>query len=429
MYLDLYCSNLYNLIEYTSLIQNFLSFKILKKYNEYQGLLLNESIIQHMLAVILKSNLNAFLTPLWHMYMFAIYLKNQKSTYNLFITSHLSNIIDYLISFLLSFTTLDCRKNNTYDSTSTQLYNLNETVKIPMIKKVMNVMAKRNITNNVLMHGEKVDNWVSLKKIYLCEIVENINILKTIIMGFGDQNETICNKIFKDIRDAYDDARNYYWFDLWILKIRTYHEKILNILKVVILHFIRKHLKYLMFNDDKIVEQCNIEIRNHLHDITNKFGIMLCRFSEFENIKKSLVNLPNDINKTYNIINSEIITNIENAIRAKFDAESFEILRIDVNNEKYNMKSITKTEELMACVQISEIINEKITRFNEISQIQGLNDNFLRFNIFVQYFENIFKSKLKVFKSFMCFSVHFNITFDHETEQEKKKRLLDLEVY
>ncbi|XP_050521204.1 uncharacterized protein LOC126894323 [Daktulosphaira vitifoliae] len=417
IYNDLYCGDLYNFLQFISSIESLIEYY---STYEYDHLLLNESIIQQMLAVQLKVDVLAqYLQPFWKMYMIAIYIKNHTKNFILSMKSHVTTILKNIKDCLSLYTTNYCRENNKYNITD-EFYALEKKEMISMIKKVETVMENRNNINNILLHGEEVEDWVSLNIIYLHEIIQNTDMLKTIIMDFGEQNEKTYEDIIKDINIACQAAKNYYWFDIWISKIRVYHDKIFNIFRVVTLHLIRKHLMYLINKDEKIVFQYNSQMHNFLQRNMYIFDLL---FPKFLNFLTRFEWKPDDMFENYDHLNNCIIGRVEDMIKEPFGVESFEILQIEVNNEIYNMNSIEKTNTLMKLVQISKGKKEKIEDFQNISDNIGLNDNFERFNIFLEYFINIFKHKLKVFWSFKQFSSDYNITKYRERQEE---RFLDL---
>ncbi|XP_050519907.1 uncharacterized protein LOC126893592 isoform X2 [Daktulosphaira vitifoliae] len=430
MYNDLYCGDLYNFLYYTELIQSLIEHNSTYEKDEFNNLLLNESIIQQMIAVKLKIHLTKFLQPYWIMYMFAIYLKNQTMDNKLSVKLDVMEILEKLKKYLLLYTTKYCRKNNKYNL-SAKLYKeryvriqLEEKMKISMIQDVMTVMVNRNNINNILLNGEEVEDWVSLRKIYLYEIIQNTDILKTIIKDFGEQSEKSYNNIINDIYRAYEAARNYYWFDVWISKIRVYHDKIFNIFRVVILHLIRKHLMYLTNKDETIAFDYNNQMHEFLKRNMYTFNLLFRQFTEFNS---SLLHKPSSrYSITYDDVNSGLIGKVERIIEKTHFVESFEILRLEVDNKQYNMDSIKKTKKLMKLVQFSEKKEEEIRNFQNISDIKGLNDNFERFNIFLEYFINIFKHKLSVFWSFKQFSDEYKKTNYREPQETEKERLLYL---
>ncbi|XP_050522081.1 uncharacterized protein LOC126894830 [Daktulosphaira vitifoliae] len=413
IYNDLYCGDLYNFLQYINSIQSLIEYDTTYEYNH---LLLNESIIQQMLAEKLKVDvLTHYLQPFWKMYMFAIYIKNQTKDNILSKKIHVTRILENMKKSLSFYTTKYCRKNNKYNLTA-EFYALEKKEKISIIEKVKTVMVSRSNINNILLHGEEVEDWVSLKIIYLHDIIQNTDMLKTIIMDFGEQSEKTYEDIIKDINIACQAAKNYYWFDIWIFKIRVYHDKIFNIFRVVTLHLIRKYLMYLRNKDGKIMVQYNKEMRNFLRHNWYTFNLLIPDFSNFPDM---LLNKPGKHFEDYDHVNNSNIGTVEYMIEKSFVVESFKILQIEVTNEIYNMNSIEKTNTLMKLVQISNEKKEKIEDFQNISDNIGLNDNFERFNIFLEYFKNIFKHKLRVLWSFKQFSSDYNKTKSRKRQEEK----------
>ncbi|XP_050522080.1 uncharacterized protein LOC126894829 [Daktulosphaira vitifoliae] len=417
IYYDLYCGDLYNFLQYINSIQSLIEYD---STYEYDHLLLNESIIQQMLAEKLKVDLlTKKLKPFWIMYMFAIYVKIQTKDNILPKKLHVTRILEKIKDSLLLYTTQNCRKNNKYNITA-EFYALEKKEKISMIEKVKTVMVNRKNINNILLHGEEVEDWVSLKIIYLHDIIQNTDMLKTIIMDFGEQSEKTFKVIMKDIKKAYHAAKNYYWFDIWISKIRIYHDKIFNIFRVVTLHLIRKYLMYLRNKDEKIVFQYLSQMYDFLEYNKYTFDLFYPRFSEFHS---KFGFTPDSYFENYDHINNSMIGDVADMIENVFRVESFEILKIEVNNEIYNMNSIEKTNTLMKLVQISKEKKEKIEDFQSNSDNIGLNDSFERFSLFLEYFINIFKHNLKILWSFKQFSSDYNIT---KYRNRREKILLHL---
>ncbi|XP_050519909.1 uncharacterized protein LOC126893593 isoform X1 [Daktulosphaira vitifoliae] len=431
IYNDLYCSDLFNLLQYTRIIQSLIEHNSTYNTDKFDYLLLNESTIQHMLAVVIKLDLTEHLHSFWNLYMFAIYIKNLRMVDNFLVISHVIDVLDCIIDCLSCYTNNFCRKNNKYNSFD-KLNELDfklEKEKMLMIEKVKAVMVSRNIINKILLHGEEVEIWVSLKKIYLYEILQNTDILKTIIMDFGEQSQKSYYDIIKDINVAYKDARNYYWFDVWITKIKIYHEKIFNIFRVVTLHLIRKHVMYLINKKEKIVKKYNKLMWNFFDSNFYTFYFMI--FSDntdFESISTLFQNTPSNSNESFDNLISNIISNIENKMQTCFVVKSFKILQIKVDDEMYNSNSINNTKILRSYVQISKKKHEEIENLKKTSDNQGLNDNFERFHIFLEYFMKIFinKHKFMVFRSFMKFSSDYEIMKDRRPQDLKEERYLDL---
>ncbi|XP_050519904.1 uncharacterized protein LOC126893591 isoform X1 [Daktulosphaira vitifoliae] len=429
MYYDLYCSNLYNLLQYTSHLEYLLNNEFYMNKNKYDYLLLNEIIIKKMLSVLLKLDLTIYLKPFWYMYMFAIYIKKMTLDDYLLVKSYAIETLKRINKYLSSYAIRDCRKNNKYDLTdqfNEEKCKLDIKDSILKIEDVISIMIHRNNINNILLHGEEAENWVSLKKIYFYEIIQNTDILKTIIEDFGEQSEENYIDIIKDLNIAYQAAKNYYWFDEWISKIKVYHNKIFNIFRVVILHLIRKHQMYLINENDEVVIEYNNKMWDFFfHNFYIFHKMLFSDIADFKSISTLFKNKPSNSNETYDVINSNIISNIENKIQKAFVVKSFEILPIEVDNEIYNENSIKITKKLSSYVQLSKVTKFKIKRFQNISSINGLNDNFLRLNVFLEYLMKVFISehKFKVFETFMNFSSDFEITKDQEVENE---RYLDL---
>ncbi|XP_050519927.1 uncharacterized protein LOC126893602 [Daktulosphaira vitifoliae] len=167
IYYNLYCSNLRDLLQYMSLIGSFERIQILK---ENDSVLLDESIIKHMLALMLKTELAAPLDPLWTMFMYAFYIREQRNYLDGNLVIHFKDLIRVIIEILKSHAEKDCDINITNaiktNTSNTLLYKIEE------IKNVMNVMDKRNRKNSFYLNDIVVENWISFNKIYLNEVIK-----------------------------------------------------------------------------------------------------------------------------------------------------------------------------------------------------------------------------------------------------------------
>ncbi|XP_050519916.1 uncharacterized protein LOC126893596 isoform X2 [Daktulosphaira vitifoliae] len=382
IYYNLYCSNLRDLLQYMSLIGSLERIQILKENN---SVLLDESIIKHMLSLMLKTDLDAPLDPLWAMFMYAIYIRDRRYYLEGDLVIHFKDLIRVIIEILKSH----AKKNCDINITNEIKINANDTYKNEEIKKVVNVMNKRNHNNYFFLSDIEVENHISLSKIYFNKVIQNNDILKTIILDYGEQSQKVYNVIMEDINTAYRDARNYHWFDLWIIKLGDYQDKVFGIFRIVALYFIRKHLSYLMFNtDNDIIKNNNSKMHQLLlnnHTLNNIFKFE-DKQQSIDNIIRTFSHKPSN-SRSYDVINSGNINLINEHIKRNYFGEKFNMFKEDD--------------------EIKKSLEDK------------LKNNFDKFKNYLDYLNNIYMNiDIKIVRSFIEYS---SIYIFVEPPRDRKK--------
>ncbi|XP_050523741.1 uncharacterized protein LOC126895653 [Daktulosphaira vitifoliae] len=185
-------------------------------------------------------------------------------------------------------------------------------------------MNQRKENNkNVLKHTEEQENSFSLRSIYLRDIIDKKELLKTIIMDFGEQSEDNFEAIYSEIYEEYTKAKNYFRFDIWIKQIGIYQQKVSNVFKTVLMHLIRESLIYstLMLNKKNAksgLERMYCIVANYVKCFDGQ------EVQDVQQIFKSFTELP-IFTENFNLYFIVIISKIESIIN-KIKPNSFNLI-------------------------------------------------------------------------------------------------------
>ncbi|XP_050526898.1 uncharacterized protein LOC126897391 [Daktulosphaira vitifoliae] len=309
--LDLLCGNTFNLLQYLNLIYFFINFPSGQTY-DINRIILNESITKHILVILMKKNRKEIFDGFWAMHFYISYIRlfgNEihQCPYNI------ANAHQILRTMLIYFSLNVCRYNNKYDVKDTPS-DISE--QYSTLTNLIDVMIRRReINKNVLVIGDKDESAFSLRSIYMCDIIENKELLRIVIMDFGEQSKDTFDAIYNDIHEAYKQAKNYFMFDLWIKRIGVYQRKVLNVFKTVLMNLMKKHFIYssLMLDNEQIdkVKYFIDKIANSLQNLTLLFNGVEAH--DFEKMFKSLTDLPSD-HQNLRYYHGILILNIERII-------------------------------------------------------------------------------------------------------------------
>ncbi|XP_050547662.1 uncharacterized protein LOC126909289 [Daktulosphaira vitifoliae] len=264
-------------------------------------------------------------------------------------------------------------------------------------------MNRRKESNKFLIENDE-KNLISLKNIYLYDIIENKELFKTILMIFGEQSEENFETIYKEIRQEYLDAKNYYWFDLWFYQVGKYQQKLLNIFKTVLLHLMTKYVTYI-----DILQKTNyyiIPLVCHkifviaLSDKINLFDKMEQNWEHYQNILDSFDDLP--LFKCW--------------------------LKSSISVKIWNIKKLQKNELFLKCgLQPKDLSNEYFYASDTISRI-GWANNYERMILYLYNLKTLFnETSLKIIHSFITYSNYFRqMDFNRSDEEMNTVRLLEL---
>ncbi|XP_050547097.1 uncharacterized protein LOC126908837 [Daktulosphaira vitifoliae] len=295
---------------------------------------------------------------------------------------------------------------------------------------IISVMNRRKESNKFLIENDE-ENLISLKNIYLYDIIENKELLKTIIMVFGEQSEENFNVIYKDIHREYLDAKNYYWYDLWLSQIGKYQNKLLNIFKIILLHLMTKYLIYF----DKLrkkahyfkVQYISKVFKNFFYKKIHLFDIGEQDGRDYQNIINSFLCVP--LSKSLlkasisvQMWNIEIMTN-------NIKPNSFKFVYDNIFDLEYLSRLKSQNDELfLKCgMKKKNFINKLFYKIDNLNLTEW-NNNFTRMVLYLHHLKYIFnETSLKIIHSFIKYSKEFGEFYVTRTDEEMSTvRLLEL---
>ncbi|XP_050525775.1 uncharacterized protein LOC126896747 isoform X4 [Daktulosphaira vitifoliae] len=404
IYCDLICGNMF-------VIRNYLS--ICNNLNDNN---LEESITGRMLVSLFKINKTIYENPFWYAHMYIIYrsmFRNETNENHKEFIKRVNNLIKESLQWYIN---RYCRKNNQYN-TIVQ-YN-NETTEIQNIIKLIN---DRQAKNDILLENKTEINWVSLKSIYLHQILEDEHFWKTIIVTFGDQKEVVLKAIRDDIFNNYKLAKNYYYYDNWVIQIEKYLESIFNIIRIVTLHLIRNYLyyaeNYRKLNPSLLreVDVGYSKIKEIL--LKNNFFIQLFNKS-YDNHVITILEKLNERQKINNKINeTHIATVVKIDIIMKTLSSKFELIPLDtlLNNVYLDLKK-NENEKNRKFITMEDSNKEKT--FQNKFDCQLLRDSYSSIILYLRYVETKFETYNIAFSFIRTFKDHKVISFNNRTNSEK----------
>ncbi|XP_050525765.1 uncharacterized protein LOC126896747 isoform X3 [Daktulosphaira vitifoliae] len=404
IYCDLICGNMF-------VIRNYLS--ICNNLNDNN---LEESITGRMLVSLFKINKTIYEKPFWYAHMYIIYrsmFRNETNENHKAFIKTMNNLIRETLQWYID---RYCRKNNQYN-TIVQ-YN-NETTEIQNIIKLIN---DRQAKNDILLENKTEINWVSLKSIYLHQILEDEHFWKTIIVTFGDQKEVVLKAIRDDIFNNYKLAKNYYYYDNWVIQIEKYLESIFNIIRIVTLHLIRNYLyyaeNYRKLNPSLLreVDVGYSKIKEIL--LKNNFFIQLFNKS-YDNHVITILEKLNERQKINNKINeTHIATVVKIDIIMKTLSSKFELIPLDtlLNNVYLDLKK-NENEKNRKFITMEDSNKEKT--FQNKFDCQLLRDSYSSIILYLRYVETKFETYNIAFSFIRTFKDHKVISFNNRTNSEK----------
>ncbi|XP_050531646.1 uncharacterized protein LOC126900182 [Daktulosphaira vitifoliae] len=411
---------MFTFMEYTELFFRLIHDPPGNTY-DINTMIINDSITKQFLVTILNYYMDDRLTIFWiiHLYTYYVQLfRNDVYRYK----NNIKKAIEQVLENLYLVSNQICRQNNNYevDYFNGEYYIL--------LTNLINTMHKRQEINKIdLENVEEQENSFSLRNIYMCDIIEDKDLLRTIIIDFGEQSEAIFETIYNNIYKEYTTAKNYFRFDKWIQQIGIYQQKVLNVFKTVLMHLMRKKLMYvslLLENKQKVDAiyglkklQCLIENTIILFD-----GQEAC---DVEKVFKSF-------NQGY--YHNDLILNIDNIIN-KIKPNSFKLISNDlindlINDLSYKLSINVKTEKYIKYYKLNKDDLKFIKYLYTISDSKEMNNHLVNIFYFTKLFDKIFQSvNIKSILSYLKFTETleiFNFEDENNDENNNEIRLLDL---
>ncbi|XP_050521871.1 uncharacterized protein LOC126894712 [Daktulosphaira vitifoliae] len=425
--LDLICGNTFNFLQYLNLISSLIELPSGQTY-DINRIILNESITKQILVILTKYNPLKKNDAFWAMHFYTSYIRifgNEiyQYPYNI-VDTHLT-----LRSMLIFVSFCMCRDNNKYDVRGIPSVISEQYSTLTNLLDVMN--QRREINKNVLEIVDKEESAFSLRSIYMCDIIEKKELLRTAIMDFGEQSKDTFDAIYNDIHKAYKAAKNYFKFDLWIKRIGVYQRKVLNVFKTILMHLMKKHFiySYLLLDNEQIDSAKFLieKIANLFQKMTMLFDGVEAR--DFQKILKSFTNLPSD-NKNFIYYHGVLISNIV-CIIDKIKSNSFKLISNDlIRHPDYESNIHIEIKMYILRNDLDENELKNIQYLWSISDSKGMNDNFVRIYLFTKLINKLFHnisiisilSCLKFCESFEIQSLNNHGNVDYENEE----RVLEL---
>ncbi|XP_050531658.1 uncharacterized protein LOC126900189 [Daktulosphaira vitifoliae] len=361
------------------------------------------------------------LTIFWMMHLYTYYVQlfsNDVYKYK----NNIRKAIELVLSNLDIVSTQICRQNNKYHvSYYPEEYYI-------LLTKLIKTMYQRKEINKIELENVKgQENSFSLRNIYMCDIIEDKKLLRTIITDFGEQSEAIFETIYNNLYKEYTMAKNYFWFDSWIQQIGIYQQKLLNVLKTVLMHLMRKKLMYdslLLKNKQKV--DAIYGLKKLLCLIENT--IILFDGQEACDIQK--------VFKSFNQGNyhNDLILNIENIIN-KIKPNSFELISNDlISDPGYEFSINIKTEMFITDYKLNEDDFKYIEYLYTISNSEAMNNHLVKIFFFTKLIDKTLQSvNIKSILSYLKFIETFKIFTNHNENNDENNgdnnddiRLLDL---
>ncbi|XP_050523658.1 uncharacterized protein LOC126895611 [Daktulosphaira vitifoliae] len=371
--LDLICGNAFNLLQYLNLNYFFINILSVQTY-DLNRIILNESITKQILVILIKYNPIKTFDVFWAMHFYNSYIRlfgNEiyQYPYNN-VDTHLT-----LRSMLVFLSKNICRKNNKYDvkgipSVISEQYST--------LKNLIDVMNRRKEINKIVLEIEdKEESAFSFRSIYMCDIIEDKELLRIAIMDFGEQSKDTFDTIYNDIHKAYKEAKNYFMFDLWIKQIGVYQQKVLNVFKTVLMNLMKKHFIYssLMLDNEQLDSA-----KFFIEKIANSFQNTTMLFDgveahDFQKIFKSFTDLPLD-DQNFRNYHGILILNIVHIID-KIKPNFFKIISNDlINDPDYESKINLETKMYISRNVLDKNELKEIEYLSSISDSKGIKDNF-----------------------------------------------------
>ncbi|XP_050525755.1 uncharacterized protein LOC126896747 isoform X2 [Daktulosphaira vitifoliae] len=396
IYCDLICGNMYVFKNYLWISRNLIDNN------------LEESITGRMLVSLFKINKLTYEKPFWEAHMYIIYSSMFRNETNENHKAFISTVNYLTRDSLQRHINTWCRENNQY---KTIVQHNNESTEIQNIIKLIN---ERQAKNDILLENKIEINWVSLKSIYLHQILEDEHFWKTIIVTFGDQNEVVYKAIRDNIFNNYELAKNYYYYDNWVMQIAKYLESMFNIIRIVTLHLIRNYLyyaeNYRKLNPSLLreVDVGYSKIKEIL--LKNNFFIQLFNKSYYNNVITILEKL-NERQKINNKINeTHIATVVKIDIIMKTLSSKFELIPLDtlLNNVYLDLKK-NENEKNRKFITMEDSNKEKT--FQNKFDCQLLRDSYSSIIMYLRYVETKFETYNIAFSFIRAFKNYGKISY------------------
>ncbi|XP_050523128.1 uncharacterized protein LOC126895370 [Daktulosphaira vitifoliae] len=422
MLLDLFCGNMYNFLQYMKLFSFFIENSLGQTY-DIKTIILNESITKQFLVTLIEYDINDKLTIFWMIHLYTYYIQlfgNEIYRYN----KNIKHTHDIFYKVLKRVSTELCRKKNKYEVNN---FPLNTAENYSTLTNLIDVMNQRKENNkNVLKHTEEQENSFSLRSIYLRDIIDKKELLRTIIMDFGAQSENNFEAIYSEIYEEYTKARNYFWFDIWIKQIGIYQQKILNVFKTVLMHLVRKCLIYSSLMLNKKNTKSGLK---RMYSIVENF--VECfdsqEVQDVQKVFKSFNELP-IFTENFNLYFIVIISIIESIIN-KIKPNSFNLILnnlISVPGYKSNIN--VRTKKYISDTILSVDAINTIEHLEIFTDSNDMNMSLVRIYLFMELFNKSFQNvNLKSILSYLTFIKIFELFSDRRDNNSVNEiRLLEL---
>ncbi|XP_050530559.1 uncharacterized protein LOC126899566 [Daktulosphaira vitifoliae] len=395
MYYDLRCANFFNLRHFMILSKYFIENNLL------DNIILSESITKHMVISEIYT-MGICNKTFWTMHM-VNYKVQQIRNIKPNDTKYIKQMYEF-VWLKIKYDIQLCRKKNNYDK-DTNSDDPKE--KSLMLQNIIAEMERRTNYNNIILGIIEKENFVSLEHLSFNYIIENKNVLKTVIMEFGEQTEEIFEKTYQNIFNDYRKIKNNdLSFDYWIEHIADYKIKMLDIFKTVLLHLIKKQAMYGNLLPNNTNTKTVVKSLKKINGLLSNTHDIMVFFNDLRREISTVLKSFNNFTPSYSIMSEEhkmLISYIQGIIK-NIKPKYFEFDE-NISDPQYLSNLKNTVQNLILTIGLLKNDSDKKTTTFKNTIEEGMYYNFSLTVMYLRYLGNIFNGfNFKCFWSFIEFS-------------------------